>query len=937
MIVVVEEISKDPPWPPAPNSRRTWPLKSWLRFDSHNPDHGRPSRLAAHPSVPFVKDLRVDEIKDERRIQAVAFRYLSDLNALLKREHRRGLDLPKGWLEALHPDKETPPNELGWLPIWPSLPSEDDAKDQTRAPNPTLASWNLSRNPGHALPAPVVLVAAETYTQDQPRLSHGLGLRVPMQIERTRAGFRVIIRSFTAELPRVGEVALTDYVQQLNPKQRQVFREEIQNYLDFVANSDVAQLTTATSAQIDPSSYLVEEFRFAGGKTGDGRPRFQFKAVGKARRSARLPRSESVHVTSSYTFEVSRDGQIIGIELGLEEAQTETESLITHAAPGAADVFNRPPPDWFDAGDPTAAYDYAMRRPTREDPVLERYRDEEFIGTPVPPDGRVALEAPGFRVRLCPDIVQADRDQPGDVKTVPLPGGPAPSPRRDDLSAINAFSNSRQFFDMLSAFGIDPSLFAVRAQTDVQIFYRSGIRPGGGGDGRTVNAQVTFDCKSSNSLPDINMRLALAELSRWDRDLTLPRDQRWAEPLSIGTSGRWMLHEFGHYMLAARIGQLEFKFAHSAGDAMAAVYFDPISRLADPRGDASPNFRGYTYPFVFATRRHDRNPLMGWAWYGALNRSALEADHGACDHNKAYLTEQILSTTIFQIYLALGGDTMIGPAPDRYTRGRASHMTLFLLTKAIESFAAPPSEAEALELAMEDAGLSMSTPLLIEGGPDAWQPGLTHKVVRWGFEAQGMFPDDPATVLNGPGQAPPVDLYVRNQRPLKVQTTAGPLAYGPGAYVPVSLDWGENARWLMDPDAAIVLGNRGSDPAPSITVRAWIGVVSGTPGDPGWDLGKNITWKAALPDRRIRQIDAETVRKVNHLNKVVNELKRSRDSAVLLIEISNPDDRANTDPAAALPAMVADGAAGLSDLPTIPRQLTDLVACDNNLGLMLIR
>ena len=930
------EIADETPWPPPPFNRRAWPVHTWLRFDDDNPDHGRPSRLASHPSVPFLMEVPLDAIENETLIQSVGFTYLKQLNATLRRINRRGLDLPPGWLEALDPEKPTHPNELRWLPIWPALKLKPGRKKRESPPNPTLASWNLSRNAGHALPAPIVLVAAEVYTEDQPRLSHSVGVRIPMQIEQTGSSLRIVIRSLTAELPRVGEVALTDYVQQLNAKQRRVFRDEIQSYLDFVANSDTAQETTAKSAQIDPSRYLIEEFRFAAGESDDGRPQFQIKTVGKARRNARMPRRESVDVTSSYTFEVSRDGQIVGIELGLEQAETEVESLITHAAPGAADVFQRPPPDWFDAGDPTAEYAYDLRRPEREDEILNTYRTEEMIGTPAPPDGEVKLEAPGFRVRLCPEIVKADRGQPGLAKTVNLPGGAVPTSRRDNFSAVNAFTNSRLFFDMLTEFGIDPSLFAVRAKQDVQVFYRSGILPGGGGDGRTINAQVTYDIENSTDLPEINMRLALAELARWDRDLTLPREKRWAEPLSIGISGRWILHEYGHYMLAARIGQLEFDFAHSAGDAMAAVYFDPISRLADPRGGVSENFRGYTYPFVFATRRHDRNVLMGWAWYGALNRSALASSNGG-NHTKAYLTEQILSTTIFRIYLVLGGETMSGPAPDRYVRGRASHMTLFLLTKAIESFAAPPSEAEALELAMEDAGLDMTTPLVIDGGPDAWQPALTHKVVRWSFEAQGMFPSDPTQVLNGPGQPPPVDVYVRNQRPQVDETTAGEVAYGPGSYVPVSLDWSQDALWLVDPNAPVVIGNRGQDPAQMVTVRAWVGKVSGTPGTPGWDLGKRIKWTEAIAERRIRAIDGEAARRFSPIGSVIREGKRGRGISVILIEVSCPDDRANTDPAAVLPAAVADGNAGLSDLPTIPRQLTDLVANDNNLGLIVLR
>lgn len=934
---MVAEKFDDASWPPPPFDQRKWPVGTWLRFDNRNPHHGRPSRLVAHPSVPFVTEVPLDAINDETLIQKAVFGYVRDLNRFLRRINRRGLDLPKGWLDALDPSKSTPPGEMQWMPIWPALRLKAGDTYKPDGPNPTLASWNLSRNPGYALPAPVVLVAAETYTEDQPRVSHGFGLRIPMQIDQVGAGLRIVIRSLTAELPRDGELSLTEFMKTLRPNRRKAFRAGLSQYIDRAINSDKAQAITANAALIDPSTYLVDELRFSAGLRDDGRGEFQIKTVGKARRSSRLPRQDSVHVVSAFAFDFDPDKFDPRSGPDLRPVDTETEPLTTHAAPGAAEVFKVPPPDWFDVADPDADYSYRLRRPGRVDPILERYREEEDLENPVPPGDVIALEGPGYRVRLCPEIVHADKDQPGEVKTVTLPGGPVPVPRRDDFSAISAFTNSRLFFDMLTDFGIDPTTFAVRAKRDVQIFYRSGIQPGGGGDGRTINAQVTFDCKDRTELPEINMRLALAELTRWDRDLTLPPDERWAEPLSIGISGRWMLHEFGHYILAARIGQLEFDFAHSAGDAMAAVFYDPMSRLADTRGGVSKNFRGYTFPFVFAPRRHDRNALMGWAWYGALNRSALDAEPGECNHNKAYLTEQILSTTIFRLYLALGGDTQVNSAPDRYVRGRASHMTLFLLIKAIESFASSPSTAEALELAMEDVGLNMTAPLLIDGGPDAWEPALTHKVVRWAFESQGMFPADPVEVLNGPGTAPPVDVYMRNRRPATVNTGAGDLDYGPGSYVPVSLDWGEEALWLLDPDRPVVLGNRGADPAQAVTVRAWVGVVTGTPGDPGWDLGNNITWTQAFAKRQIRKINGESARRFNPLIGLIKAQKISSGIEVVLIEISCPDDRANTDPAALLPAAIADGNGGLSDLPTVPRQLTDLVACDNNLGLMVLR
>ena len=51
-------------------------------------------------------------------------------------------------------------------------------------------------------------------------------------------------------------------------------------------------------------------------------------------------------------------------------------------------------------------------------------------------------------------------------------------------------------------------------------------------------------------------------------------------PLGIAADPRWCWHEFSHVLLMAATGQREFAFAHSAGDALAAIVCDAESKLA---------------------------------------------------------------------------------------------------------------------------------------------------------------------------------------------------------------------------------------------------------------------------------------------------------------------------------------------------------------------
>ncbi len=893
-----------------------------MRFGQSDPPFGRHTRIAEHLGSPFSKSIPSETLPNEETLGDVAHDYLNALNEyLIEHGHEGGLRLPPGWLEALAPGASQG-SEISWLPVWPPLEGGTGYK------KPRLASWNLSRGrTTDKLHTAIVLVASEVYATEPAVYSNSIGLRVPMTVEKQENGeYQVSIRSMTAELPGTRYISGTEILSGKDQDTQNQFLIYIRNFL--VSKTYLDALSNAE--QVDPETIFTEEIRFMrASAAAEAAFEFGFETVAKARGSLpRFPEPLSYQVISEFrSGDQDSPPQLV---------RSRKIPLVTSAGPGWARIFEQVPPAFLDPDEPDDLYDWSSRRPTRSGQVLDSYRVPAQIAN----ERRPNLSLDGFTVRLCPGFVPGDKGQPGDVKKVDLPANQWPDVRRNDFSAISAFYNSHRFFEMMSQFDIDFDTFVVAAEPVIQIYYRSGIIPGPGKNGQTINAQVRYDCKAATP-PSIDMHLAVGNLTRRARPLNANHDPAWAQPLGIATSGRWMMHEFGHYLLAARIGQLEFDFAHSAGDAMAAVYFDPMSRVADRRGEVPPGFRGITYPFVFSTRRHDRSVLLGWAWYGALNRSVLDNPSSDCCRLKGYLTEQILSTTVFRLYRSLGGDTMRGDAPDRYVRRRASHMTLFLLLRAIQAMAQSPSVAEMLEEGMEEASSLMDGPLAMPiqptappPMPDYWQEHITQKTVRWAFEAQGMFPENAADTLNRPGRPLAVDLYVKDRRPEFEATKAGRVAYLPGAYTPVSLDWGGASLWQSD--RTIVLGNRGYEEASSVTLRVWIGVASGDPSDSDWHLTEVIEWREGFGPIDLGSLPAET-HNAGSLPEMTGPLAAfdalPGDLRLLLVEVSCPSDRANTSPATLFAVSVPDGELGLKALPKIPRQLTDLVANDNNLGL----
>jgi hypothetical protein len=348
--------------------------------------------------------------------------------------------------------------------------------------------------------------------------------------------------------------------------------------------------------------------------------------------------------------------------------------------------------------------------------------------------------------------------------------------RSNHFAAVSAYYHCDAAFRMVDALGFPPTQYfaanVAAGKFPVRVVHRAPIRPGRAlFDGRTVNAQVPWD-PAEPFLVD-EMRFAFADLS----DL--------AAPIGIAADARFAWHEFGHALLIAATGEPEFRFAHSAGDALAAIICDLDSRI----GELAPAWRGVTFPWVEALRRHDRDVGKGWGWHGSLYSPIRDMRDPA-----GYRGEQILSTTLFQLYRALGGDAvLLNGAPDLPARRSAAAYTVYLILWAIKAVGSgtPPvlDEGAALDP-------SVTAPFVLVPALDAYglagplmaadiltaflvpnrilfpafkalprRGGAVHKVVRWVFERQGLYaPGIGPRIWNDPGRAESVDVYIEDRQ-----------------------------------------------------------------------------------------------------------------------------------------------------------------------------
>jgi hypothetical protein len=205
--------------------------------------------------------------------------------------------------------------------------------------------------------------------------------------------------------------------------------------------------------------------------------------------------------------------------------------------------------------------------------------------------------------------------------------------------------------------------------------------------------------------------------------------------------------------------------------------------------------------------------------------------------------------------------------------------------------------------------------------------GCATKVVRWAFEAQGMYPPTADGVYAAPGLPPAVDVYIADRRPSALVWGRSEVEYGPGAYVPVPLAWNDqhpNPDWLANPDVIqevngglqVTVGNRGTAPARQVSVTLWlINWPAGQPPGPDWDPA---TWQVVMHNQLI-DIPPNDTRQFGPIPLPASPARR-----LVLAQATCTADRAIIDPVL-----------GLS-CATNPTALSQLVPGDNNLGLTVL-
>jgi hypothetical protein len=288
--------------------------------------------------------------------------------------------------------------------------------------------------------------------------------------------------------------------------------------------------------------------------------------------------------------------------------------------------------------------------------------------------------------------------------------------RTNDFAAVSAYYHADDFFSVMVDLGFDLPTYFDGTAFPVPVDHR-----GCGGDGLVQNARC-----DGNTTGD-GIGLVVYCLS----DLT-----DTVNPLGRAVDKYVHWHEIaGHGILWDNVESPNFGFAHSAGDGLAGIQSDPESLLRE--NSLVERFR-YT-PFR-PLRWMNRDVADGWGWGGANDTGG-------------YNSEQILATTHFRIYQAIGGD-----AADLARRRFASRTATYLIVRAVGDLTPmtnPGSAAEWCEHLMATDAFDWTS--------EGLTGGAYHKVIRWAFEVQGLFRPTGAANTE-PGAPPEVDVYIDDGR-----------------------------------------------------------------------------------------------------------------------------------------------------------------------------
>ena len=450
--------------------------------------------------------------------------------------------------------------------------------------------------------------------------------------------------------------------------------------------------------------------------------------------------------------------------------------------------------------------------------------------------------------------------------------------RSDNFSAVNAYYHCDRFFRLVRDLGFDVQTYFGGTVFPSTVDHRGRFLT-------STGLEINAHCVGNGAFGILRTTFMLADLTDT------------VHPLGLACDYRVTLHELGgHGVLYSHVNFQNFRFAHSSGDSFGAVLCDPESKAPD---------RYQTFPWVYATinRRHDRPVTGGWAWGGA-------SDTGG------YNSEQILCTTHFRIYRAIGGDSTEVPV-----RQFAARHLPYLILRSIGTLTPATNPSNVLGFATAEMTASMGN-----WASEGELGGYYWKVIRWAYEKQGLFQPPGAPVpVTTVGAPPLVDVFIDDGR-------QGEYQYGPADQFPwLQRFWETTEIWnRLEPDghlqhqtpvvgqtnyAYVNVRNRGTQTANAPVVRGYhcrpsAGLV--WPDDWQPMMTPSLTVPGGIPSGGHATVGPFEWR------------PQHRGHECMLMSVSAPGDRANNDPASAMPC-----AAG-------PAPLWQMVPCDNNQGLRAI-
>ena len=303
-------------------------------------------------------------------------------------------------------------------------------------------------------------------------------------------------------------------------------------------------------------------------------------------------------------------------------------------------------------------------------------------------------------------------------------GVPAAARLSPKVWAATAFLHTASLFDALAHWGLNAKSLLRFVNFPVKVRYLAQV------NGAHGNAQACW----------VNDQ-ALAQPSLRRLPIELRYGYAPGASMSLACDPRWQWHEFGHLLLGGTTGNLELPFAHSVGDALSAIRHDPDSELARPTThDPYARERGRSFPWVCTdaerpfdgpyVRFHARCVGQGWGWNGFRIAGSID------DTPRRYRAEQVLSTTLFLVYRALGGDRVDAHGDiDREGRREAAAYCMYLIVRALALLGpeavVPAQGPRDLMTALIDADMGDSK---FFGRPR----GNARKAIVWAFGVMGL-------------------------------------------------------------------------------------------------------------------------------------------------------------------------------------------------------